>query len=261
MEKFKIKKLFITINDVYLGIIIGFLLLLLSIEIFLVFPTKGQVVQVVWGWWVPAFVIFLIVLGILFFIKGRKLRAFSIKLSEEAIIVAGMILKWGIISHIEYKKGDWDKAGVILHTKSGNQYGIPGITDGFLYIKGFIEGHAKSAEKIGDIQPPGEILESVNIILSLIRGWKARGYSYSQRFDILKQQGYNKRIIDYLLGEAECRDINPGIADPTLAQIQTWRNLGYTNSQMLDLLGKQGFNLDFSNILLEEAARTGEVAV
>lgn len=40
-------------------------------------------------------------------------------------------------------------------------------------------------------------------LLRVIHEWKARGYSYSERLERLRQQGYRKDIADALLGEAE----------------------------------------------------------
>lgn len=40
-------------------------------------------------------------------------------------------------------------------------------------------------------------------LLKVIHEWKAHGYSYAERLERLRQQGYQRDVADALLGEAE----------------------------------------------------------
>lgn len=123
------------------------LLAILAYWVFLVSPSSNSAVRFEFKWWVPLFGLGLVVWLFLEVAKLRKILAFSVELSEEAIKVRGVEAKWVEVTRIESKSAHGDGFAIILHTTGGDALGIPAATDGFAYIKGFVEAHATRAER------------------------------------------------------------------------------------------------------------------
>jgi len=123
------------------------LLLLLAFWVLLVLPSRGEASGANFKWWVPPFAVAMAVWLVLEIKKFRKALAFSVELSEEAIKVCGEEAKWTDVTRVESKIARGNNFAVILHTRNGGRLGIPGATASLPYIRGFIDGHAKSAER------------------------------------------------------------------------------------------------------------------
>lgn len=115
--------------------------------LFVVLPSRGDAFRFEFKWWVPLFVIALIVWVLIEIGKFRKALGYSVELSEEFIRVRDEQAKWEDVSKIEFKNGLGDDPAIILHTKRGQALAIAAATDSMEYVKGFIEGHAKNTSR------------------------------------------------------------------------------------------------------------------
>lgn len=115
--------------------------------LFVVLPSRGDAFRFEFKWWVPLFVIALIVWAILEIRKYKKTLGYSVELTEEFIRVSGEDAKWEDISRIEFRNAGGDDPAIVLQTKTGKALAIAGATASFQYVKGFIEGHAINASR------------------------------------------------------------------------------------------------------------------
>lgn len=115
--------------------------------LFVVLPSRGDAFRFEFKWWVPLFVIALIVWAVIEIGKFKKALGYSVELSEDSIRVRGEQARWEDVSQIEFKNGLGDNPAIILHTKAEQALAIAGATDSIQYVKGFIEGHAKNASR------------------------------------------------------------------------------------------------------------------
>lgn len=147
MEKFGYKKGWKAHKFMECGYPVIALLGIAALGLFVVLPSRGQSFRSEFKWWVPLFAVALIVWAVIEIRKFRKALGYSVELTEDSIRVRGDQSRWEDVTRIEFKSGLGDAPAIIVHTKRGQALAIAGATDGIQYVKGFIEGHAKSAQR------------------------------------------------------------------------------------------------------------------
>ena len=255
METFRYSKLWKMRSWVGLGSALAFLLMFLLIGIFVVWPSqRNPIAWIEFGWWVPYLMIGLFILSIIYAINLRKVNLFSVELSEEIIRAGRVQMQWENVALIEHKKSG-DDSSLILHSKLKNKMEIPGGLDGFYYVKAFIENHAINAPRSGEKKLAAPLNKQTRLFISMIQGWKKRGYGYSKRFELLKQGGYNNVTAHSFLRLAESHGIDPKEVKGLIGQIREWKDQGNDEPARLALLAKEGFNPSAAKVLLAEADR------
>jgi hypothetical protein len=137
MEKFGYTKIWKTARLMNLIYPVICLLAILVLSIFVL----GGVAS--FKWWMPLFVVALIVWTVFEFRTYRKALSFLVELSEEKIRVNGVGAGWTDISKVEKQRGLGNSFEIILHTNTGTRLIIPAQTDGLAYINGFVDSHTK----------------------------------------------------------------------------------------------------------------------
>jgi len=148
MEKFGYTKAWKIAKFLECGYPIAGLLGVAAYGLFIVIPTRDSAYRYEFQWWVPLFVIGLIIWAILEIRKFRKCLGYSVEVSDESIRVLGKEARWDDVSRIEMREGGGNNPAILLYTKAGMEIVVVGATAGIQYIKGFIEGHAKNASRI-----------------------------------------------------------------------------------------------------------------
>jgi len=138
MEKFGYNKMWKTARLINLVYPVIFLIIILVMTLFVL---EGMAE---FKWWMPLFVVALIVWATIEFRNYRKSLSFLVELSEEAIRVNGMEARWTDITKVEKRRLLGNSFEISLHTNSGTSLIVPAQTDSLAYINGFVDSHTKS---------------------------------------------------------------------------------------------------------------------
>jgi hypothetical protein len=255
MERFKYSKFGLIGLYTALGAALAFLILFLVIGFVEVWPNRNAPIRIEFGWWVPYFMVALAGFSVFAMVRIHRLRDYYVDLSEDCIIVNDKKLKWTNIAQVEFTKSSDNNPTIILHSKKDHRLEIPPLMDGYAYIRGFIEGHARDAQRIGKVEPPVVYEEKMQTLIGLVQSWKDQGFSYSERLGFFIAQKYSKPLVESVLGEAERVDDFRGKATEMLTTIRGWKDQGLDHTQQFDLLTKQGYGPYAANLLLHEVDR------
>jgi hypothetical protein len=72
----------------------------------------------------------------------RKAHRYSLELSEEPIHTGKIQMPWENVVLIAYQKARDNSSSLVLRLELKDKMEVPGVLDGFAYVKAFIENHA-----------------------------------------------------------------------------------------------------------------------
>jgi len=257
MDKFYYSKRMILINWILLGCTLLWLGVLLWAGFWLVWPSKGHIVEVRFGWWVPPFMVLLAILAIFQFWNIQKKKHLLVELHDLGLRVDGQKLRWDEVSQVEFKMKSGILDIILLQSAKGLTLEIPAGMEDIQYIQGFVAGHTENATRVGWVKPTTELKEITRVFIGVLQSWKERKLSYTQRFDLLKQFGYGKIMADSLLGEAEWREPCQTAARDFLAKMHESLGQAADSTQISEYLKQQGFGPLAIALLMAENDPTG----
>jgi len=136
-QRYKVAKVLAPFTPIIL------LLGLLAAWVFLVLPSRGDVVEVQFNWWVPLLGLALMVWAGFRIRAARRVLSFKVRLSEDAIEVAEERIPWSKISKIDFRGAPGNSTAAMLHIDDGRIVTIPGTIEGYAYIRGVLEGRGR----------------------------------------------------------------------------------------------------------------------
>ena len=96
-------------------------------------------------WWVPLFVIALIIWLVYGLIKAIQRLQFAVTITDESIQIGGQgAVKWSEIERAELGAAIGNDPAIKLHTSSGQVVGVPGTTASLPYIAGIVKKHVSN---------------------------------------------------------------------------------------------------------------------
>jgi hypothetical protein len=100
---------------------------------------KGDVIQFELPWWVPLFIVALLVWLVCDVARAIGTFSFSVGVSEDRILVGARSVAWTDVQKAEIRTAGGEQPAIVLYLEGDEKIGIPAAVQGLGYLKGLVQ--------------------------------------------------------------------------------------------------------------------------